>query len=530
MKIKEKTERADEDQALENENEVINTELYDLEESLKRLGYRVNVYDNGLILAVRLNRMPSTRGVHVDITYVLDLQRAQFGRSVLALKSRVLDVISRNLHETLSDVDLDINLDEFKIRIPLGNVKIPLFVSNKSMKRSAIYPTKTVYVVIDDVRPSFDLSWLTDSRRVVNRETFVPAINSDNRAFLSDLYENVIPEKWDYLKAGITRGWYGALGIIFGIIGLLSLVTAFIYRSSLFVIPLVSAIASSAFGSWLLMDSRKRITSFWNNFNDELTCIASLSDSYRIDQAIANNKTILKAIGDMSFIISPLLISSAESISSGQIERTVLLLSSILDECVFAAPNLIDSHSTSGDTGLDKFLGLFRTLYTLDGNEEAELALIYSDITSHFTSPLTEKRLIAIIGQISCSLFNAGLIDPEARDRVYDVLNDRSLRDTLQAIEEELETPDDIIEEKSIQAISAQTRSWMEGDLPVIVASDTENGGTMSDDQPASEGGSELDSIEDVLAEIRNAGAVEDDRESDPSSKPTSKATIGEGV
>ncbi len=481
------------------------SEEYDLKKALTRLGYRVHMYRNGLTLAVRLEKLPSTRGVHVNIMYVLDLRRAEFGRSVIALKSQVLDIIDRQLPETLRDVGLDSGIDELKVRTPLGSITVPLFTSGNSARCSTLYSTKTVYVVTTDVRPSLDLSWLTDSSRIVTADGFVSAINSDNRSLRSDMYDRLVPEKWDSLKCGVQKGWYGFLSLIFGLVSLLSLIVAIIYASSMAVLPLMASLIGTSLAAWMMRESRFHISSFKQCISDEMSCLAELTDAHRIEEAIESNKATLKLIRDTSFIVSPLIISAAEAVTTGQTERTVLILSSILDECVYIAPNMIKESDVIGDGGLERFVSLFKSLYAPDEDEVTELALIYSDVTSHYTTPLNNQRLIAIIGQFCASLFNAGLIDTDTRDAVYELLNHWSMAETLHKIESELASPEESAE-PLVEKGSEVAESVQESDM------------------------SESEEYHDFLEEIRQAGVDEDISEAASGESSSSKAVAREGT
>ena len=58
---------------------------YDISRSLKLTGHVTTRYANGLTLGVRMEAIPGTRGVHVDIVFVLDLREAAFGKGGLRL-------------------------------------------------------------------------------------------------------------------------------------------------------------------------------------------------------------------------------------------------------------------------------------------------------------------------------------------------------------------------------------------------------------------------------------------------------------
>ena len=53
-------------------------EEYDIESALKLTEHFTSRYPNGLTLGVRMEGVPGTRGVHVDVIFVLDLRKAEF--------------------------------------------------------------------------------------------------------------------------------------------------------------------------------------------------------------------------------------------------------------------------------------------------------------------------------------------------------------------------------------------------------------------------------------------------------------------
>ena len=74
---------------------------YDISRSLKLTGHVTTRYANGLTLGVRMEAIPGTRGVHVDIVFVLDLREAAFGKGGLAMRAAVLETVNRDLDRVL---------------------------------------------------------------------------------------------------------------------------------------------------------------------------------------------------------------------------------------------------------------------------------------------------------------------------------------------------------------------------------------------------------------------------------------------
>ncbi|MFX1369688.1 MAG: hypothetical protein ACFFAY_13920, partial [Promethearchaeota archaeon] len=73
---------------------------------LQALRHYTCEYPNGLCCGVRLEAIPGTRGVHVDVVHVLDLREAEFGNSGLAMRAAILEGVNRPLSRILADVGL----------------------------------------------------------------------------------------------------------------------------------------------------------------------------------------------------------------------------------------------------------------------------------------------------------------------------------------------------------------------------------------------------------------------------------------
>ena len=100
-------EKVAEGRDLEDAPSTMGKKKHDISDALEVTGHFTTRYPNGLTLGVRLEAIPGTRGVHVDVIYVLDLREAEFGKSGLAMRAAVLESINRSLPRVLGDVGLE---------------------------------------------------------------------------------------------------------------------------------------------------------------------------------------------------------------------------------------------------------------------------------------------------------------------------------------------------------------------------------------------------------------------------------------
>jgi hypothetical protein len=165
-------------------------EEYDIESALKLTEHFTSTYPNGLTLGVRMEAVPGTRGVHVDVVFVLDLRRAEFGKGGLAMRAAVLETVNRNLERVLRDVGLDEFLSEHNVLTPFGRVRLPLMRGMTNGATSLMHETRTIYVITENAKPSADLTWLTEKGRIVTADQFALIRQSDARSRLPDLKKN----------------------------------------------------------------------------------------------------------------------------------------------------------------------------------------------------------------------------------------------------------------------------------------------------------------------------------------------------
>ena len=412
-------------------------EEYDIDAALKLTGHFTSKYPNGLTLGVRLEAVPGTKGVHVDIVFVLDLRKAEFGKGGLAMRAAVLETVNRDLEKVLSDVDLVGFLREHNVLTPFGRVRLPLMRGMKSGSLSLMHETRTVYVITENAKASADLTWLTETGRIVTADQFALIRQSDARSKLPDLKKSVESSKWNLLETGVARGWFGVLSLLALAIGLSSLIAVILAGSGSLLIPIIASAAAGIVGGWLLSSSRSSISSFVETLTREKEQLRAVGDASRITKSIEENEEKLQLIGHVNFVISPLVAEAATAMKNSNLEKTVNISCTVLDECVRLSPAEASSKSLlMGDSGLRKFIGLFEHL---GGNvEEEKLALGYVGLTGHLLRPINFGEAVSHLTELVNALYNIGALRPDIKEGIDDHLNQGSLKETLEIIDKQL--------------------------------------------------------------------------------------------
>jgi hypothetical protein len=411
----------------------------DITDALRVTGHFTTNYPNGLTLGVRLEAVPGTRGVHVDVIYVLDLREASFGKSGLAMRAAVLESINRSLTRVLGDVGLEELMHEQSLLTPWGRVRLPLLRGAKGKTSSLIHETRTVYVITEGTKPTMDLTWLTESGRVVTPEEFVLIRKSDTRSRLPNLKKSVISNKWSLLENGFTRGWFGVLALASLIVAVSTTLMVILQGSGSLILPLVASGLSGVIGGWLLRSSRNSINGFVASVSNEQELLDRIGDAERISQSIISNEDKLILIGDLNFVVSPLIASAGRSLEEGNVEAAVSSACTVLDECVRLAPIETSTNSSfmqSADEGLRKFLGLFEDLGGVE--EEEALALAYVGLTGHITKPIDFDEAVVHLAELNNALYHVGALRPDIKDGIDSHLNKRAMMQTVEAIDKEL--------------------------------------------------------------------------------------------
>ncbi|MHA1636254.1 MAG: hypothetical protein ACTSUZ_17025 [Candidatus Thorarchaeota archaeon] len=430
------TKTTKKDKEIKNEP-VQEKEDYDIEVALKLTEHFTSRYPNGLTLGVRMEGVPGTKGVHVDVVFVLDLRKAEFGKGGLAMRAAVLETVNRPLERVLSDVGLDDFLSGHNVITPFGRVRLPLMRGMANGSISLMHETRTVYVITENAKPSADLTWLTETGRIVTADQFALIRQSDARSRLPDLKKSVVGTKWNLLEIGISRGWFGVLSLVASAIGLSSAIAVVLAGSGSLLIPIIASAASGIVGGWLLSSSRRSVSSFVETLSKEQEQLRTIGDATRISKSIEENEEKLELIGHVNFVVSPLVAEAAAAMKSSNLEKTVNLACTVLDECVRLSP--IESTSKSllmGDSGLRRFIGLFEYL---GGNiEEENLALGYVGLTGHLLRPINFGEAVSHLTELVNSLYNIGAIRPDIKEGIDDHLNFGSMKETLEAIDKSI--------------------------------------------------------------------------------------------
>jgi hypothetical protein len=423
---------------------------------LKTSGHHTCKYPNGLSCGVRLEAIPGTRGVHVDVVHVLDLREAEFGNSGLAMRAAILEGVNRPLSRVLTDVGLGSFMVEKAIPTPFGRVPLLLLQSLKGSGSSLVHETRTVYVVREDTRTSMDLSWLTDPGRVIAATDLSLARKSDMRAILPSIRGKIVDTKWNLLETVVKRGWLGAIASLGIAIGLISTLMVTLVGSGTLLAPLLMTAIATLMGSLLLSSSRRALMRFRSILAEEEEGLLHLGDRKCIDDAISENEDQLRLLGDISFVVSPLMAVVGIAIESGNANEAAYNACQILDECVRLAPLRVDTHTslkTAGDEGLRKFVGLFDSLGAKV--EEEELALAYVALTGHTNSPLSFSELVRHVEVLNNTLYHAGALRPDIKESVDDRINKRAMEAVVEAFDKSLAEDEDT----SVPVITAESVS-----------------------------------------------------------------------
>jgi hypothetical protein len=446
----------------------------EIEDALKLTGHLTANYPNGLSLGVRLEGVPGTRGVHIDVVFVLDLRKAMFGKGGLAMRAAVLETVNRDVQKVMADVGLSEFLHEHSIPTLWGRVKLPLLRGMAHDSLSLMHETRTVYVITENAKPTSDLTWLTDVGRIVTIDQFSLIKQSDARARLPELRKSVQTEKWFLLEKGLLRGWFGLLALISLAIGISTMASVVVAGSGSMLIPAIASALSGVVGGWLLRSSRISVSLFRRTLAQEREQLRTVGDSARISESISENEDRLQLIADLNFVVSPLLATVCDVIGINDVDVAVNIACSVLDECVRLAPKVIDSPSVlRGDEGLRKFNGLFKHLGS--NTEETTLALAYVGLTSHASKRITFGEAIAHLSVLVNALYDIGALRPNIKEALDDRLNLIALKEAMEEIDKEMQNDDEHLLEVKADSDEAELREF-----DASIVSD-DSGSSMSD-------------------------------------------------
>lgn len=474
---------------------------YDVLNILQTTGHRTREYPNGIVLAVRTEGIPDTVGVHIDIVYVVDLRTARFGRGGLAMRSAVLETLRRSPEKALADVGIGSRMGEKQATLPWKKLSITTLQSESRSSWSVTYPTKTVYVIVEAARPTRDLSWLTDESRALTIEEFAIARRSDIRSQLPEIGNALHSGKWKHLEKGVERAWISFLSSIMTVLGIaLSLLSS--QSGQIPLTPVAVVILSGLLAVISAYSARQSVEDYERIRTVEENVFSKIGDNARLEKSSKANEDKLKLLIDLNFVVSPLMASAAEKLETRDIDSAVGIACSVIDECVRNSPDLesVDESNLLGsDSGLNKFLGLFSELAV-----EAELetlALAYVGLSQHAAEPIHANEAANHISSLNNALYDAGILRPEVKDRVDDLLNQWAMVEAVEYLDRELEnheeivplsdgadytvedeetSPLDVHERENVEFLGVmkekQARSEGEDEMPVVYAYDYPSG------------------------------------------------------
>ena len=441
------------------------SKTYDIVEVLKATDHLTHVSPNGLVLGVRVSGISGARGVHVEIVHILDLRNAVFGKGGFALQASVLESVNRGLPSLLKDVGLRERLEATSPLTPWGRVPMHTLRSASGKRKSLVYETRLVYVVTQDVRSSADLSWLTANERVVSVHDFSLARKSDARTILPDLEKSLIVDKWDGFSRAIRNGWYGVLAAGASVLGGVTSLMVLLSNSGNLTVPLAFMGVCGAGAAWLLKQSHNGLNEFRKVIESEQAGVASLGDRKRVVASINSNEKKIRLIGDLGFVISPLMASASKNLEDGDVNGAVVLAERVLDELVrLAPPDEAKKGIVTGDAGIERFIGVFRNVGAdLTETEEVSLALAYTAVTGHVTTPLGVEEALTHMAVLNTSLFNAGVLSPTVRGSIDDMFISRAFHVIVDEFGADLAKP----EEEIVQTVEGDDSGMEEliGDI-----------------------------------------------------------------
>lgn len=419
-------------------------EAEDIVDILRNLGHRVHSCSKGITLGVRLEAIPRTHSVHVEITHVVDLRSEKLWKTRSAMMAAILGHANRPLLGVLEEVGLQESLTEKSLLMPWGRIGLPMLLVKSGKTSSIVVETRWVYVIYSDVRPSTDLTWLTDTRRILRLADFALSCQSDMRSSAAKLRSGIAANKKSMIRDAVANGWYGVLAIVASLGGLLTAFTSGLEHASAMTMPLVMAGLAAFIAARLLLTSRTRFNEVVHALKAEDSCVSNLGDSVKIRKSAAENRDSLRLLEDLGFVVSPLMVIAAEALKARDVDSAVSSACSVLDECVRLSPNsrnAADSMLGATDEGLGRFLGLMKHLGA--ESEEENLALAYVGLTAHLSSPIGFDEVVVHLTSLTNALYDVGVITSDSKEKLDGVMNKWAMKTVANQLEESLRRPDD---------------------------------------------------------------------------------------
>ena len=455
----------------EHEKE-LEDEIEDIKEDIKKeseiasllssIGYTTREYPNGITLGLDLKAIPGSRGVHVDIVHVLDMRNAKYGRTHLAMQSSVLESINRKVDYYLKDVGLGEMLSSREIVTPHGRREI-ITLKSTSGKSSALHETRSVYVVYKEgtVGPR-DLDWLTDSARIIPANEFSLIQKSDSRSLQQEVKNAIQDGKWKELDAGYRTSWMSILPLIIGIASLMGIAASLLTGSGALILPLIAAVLSIPASLYLYRRADSHFAAFDNSQEIELAKLASIGESARLRKTSALNEEKLQMIGDLNFIITPLMGGAIVAIESRDVDAAVSSLLAIMDECVLHYPLKEEPEGTN--KGLKKFLKVFEELGGISEEQRVGLSLAYVGVSGYLQSPLPLSEVLEFATTLSQALFDCGILSSEVKASFDDNLNITGMTEWVRTHPMPEDVPIDPVETKHESELKESGESGIDED------------------------------------------------------------------
>jgi len=413
-------------------------EKIDIAGTLSEMGHYVSCVADGVTLGIRLEEIPDSRGVHVDVVFVVHLRKMRLGAGPIALKAYLYPIISADLHQILGFVGLGQCLQERVFMTSRGRIRLQVMVHPRGGGASLVHRTTTVYVVTGDAPPATDLSWLTRPSRIVSLEELPIVRASDIRASRKVIEEIISDSKWSDLERAIRSTWY----LFFALSILPVLLLAFLTSSDSGIVQyasVVGALLSGIYALVLFLRNGQVVRSAEHLLLKERERLQGADDSGLMTRALKGLEESIEVVQELQGSVAPLLLSCASHLRNGELRRAAELASAVLDECVDCSifGVVSDSALASADEGLGLFLGLFEAL--APHFEREQLALTYVALSSTTSSAsLTESELAQHLGTLANALFEAGALLPAAKENVDDLLNEWAMEFAAEALSREL--------------------------------------------------------------------------------------------
>ncbi|MHA1927642.1 MAG: hypothetical protein ACTSV2_03570 [Candidatus Thorarchaeota archaeon] len=459
---------AEEDEASQKSDDII--------KALRATGHKASYCDDQMIVGVRLNGIKGKRGVHIDVVHVLDWRNSSFSGSILAMQASVLETVNMGLKQVLEEVGYHDMLVRKDKRTTRGKVSFDLLSACDSHSGSMVHETRTVYVVTEDLRPSTDLSWLTENSRVVSIGQFLLARQSDFRSVLPEMNRRVDGDKWEHFKRSNNSFVLGILVLAFGVIGALTLSMVNSTLVGNFIPPLGAMSTGIPIGLVLLGMSFREMSKFLAITENENERISVIGDGERIRKSTEANAETFVRIKDMAVVISPLMKDTGHDLRFNDIKGALKSVSIALDEIVKKSVHHEDIPHE--DESLGKFLGIF-SKYDPRYNED-QMSESYIALSNYLIFPLDASSTMDYCTVLLNALARIGIVRPEVKGLIDDDMNKcgfiQTLTDADKAVSAPLSTEEIALKEmnKTQEAETSEDESTPKEADEVPHADDTE--------------------------------------------------------